>query len=88
MRSLIDRFLAAACLAGFAVAGLAQQVADPDFDPKVAKPAYATKHPKVLIDEAHNNFHTAGGRYKPFADLIASDGYQVAYLALIAGLVE
>jgi hypothetical protein len=31
-----------------------------------------------LFDEAHNNFHTAGGRYKPFADLIANDGYQVA----------
>ena len=33
--------------------------------------------PRVLFDEAHNNFHTAGGRYKPFADLITSDGYQV-----------
>jgi hypothetical protein len=55
----------------------AQQVADPNFDPKVARPAYAKNGPKVLFDEAHNNFHTAGGRYKPFADLITSDGYQV-----------
>lgn len=31
----------------------------------------------VLFDEAHNNFHTASGRYKPFADLITNDGYQV-----------
>jgi hypothetical protein len=54
-----------------------QQVADPNFDPKVARPAYPKKHPKVLFDEAHNNFHTADGRYKPFADLITSDGYQV-----------
>ncbi|MCA1631643.1 MAG: hypothetical protein LC785_09985 [Acidobacteria bacterium] len=55
-----------------------QQVADPNFDTKVAKPAYAkSRHPKVLFDEAHNNFHTAGGRYKPFADLITSDGYAV-----------
>jgi hypothetical protein len=55
-----------------------QQVADPNFDTKVAKPAYAKKkHPKVLFDEAHNNFHTASGRYKPFADLITSDGYAV-----------
>ncbi len=60
-----------------ATAGIAQQVADPDFDTKVAKPAYTKKHPKVFLDEAHNNFHTASGRYKPFADLITSDGYQV-----------
>jgi hypothetical protein len=56
----------------------AQQVADPSFDTKVAKPAYSkSTHPRVLFDEAHNNFHTASGRYKPFADLITSDGYAV-----------
>lgn len=77
MRSPTGRFFAAACVIGLAVAGLAQQVADPDFDPAVLKPAYSKKHPKVLLDEAHHNFHTASGRYKPFADLIASDGYQV-----------
>jgi len=55
----------------------AQQVADPNFDAKVAHPAYPKTGPKVLFDEAHNNFHTASGRYKPFADLITSDGYQV-----------
>jgi hypothetical protein len=59
-------------------AGGGGQRADPNFNAKVAHPAYAgTKHPRVLFDEAHNNFHTAGGRYKPFADLISSDGYQV-----------
>ena len=55
----------------------AQQVADPNFNTKVDRPAYKKKGPKVLFDEAHNNFHTAGGRYKPFADLISSDGYQI-----------
>ena len=55
----------------------AQQVADPNFDARVAHPAYAKNGPKVLFDEAHNNFHTASGRYKPFADLITNDGYQV-----------
>lgn len=58
-------------------ASQAQQVADPNFDPKVAHPAYTKKGPRVLFDEAHNNFHTASGRYKPFADLISSDGYQI-----------
>ena len=56
---------------------LAQQVADPNFDAKVAHPAYTKNGPKVLFDEAHNNFHTASGRYKPFADLITNDGYQI-----------
>ena len=53
------------------------QRSDPDFDTSVAKPAYADTHPRVLFDEAHHNFHTAGGRYKPFADLITHDGYRV-----------
>jgi hypothetical protein len=55
------------------------QRADPNFNTKVAHPAYAggPSHPRVLFDEAHYNFHTASGRYKPFAELITSDGYQV-----------
>ena len=77
MVSVSVRFFAAVCLVTLPMPGCAQQVADPDFDSKVARPAYTIKHPKVLLDEAHNNFHTAGGRYKPFADLITSDGYQV-----------
>jgi hypothetical protein len=51
-----------------------QQLADPDFKPTVSDPAYKTRHPIVFFDEAHHNFHTASGRYKPFADLIAADG--------------
>jgi hypothetical protein len=77
MKSMSGRLLAASCLIWLGVAGFAQQIADPDFDARVPRPAYTKNHPKVLLDEAHNNFHTASGRYKPFADLIASDGYQV-----------
>lgn len=77
MDRLRFRWFATTCLIAFAVGGFAQQVADPDFDTKVARPACTKKHPKVLLDEAHNNFHTASGRYKPFADLITSDGYHV-----------
>ena len=47
------------------------------FDSRVGRPAYVKQHPKVLFDEAHNNADTSGGRYKPFADLITSDGYTV-----------
>ncbi len=55
----------------------AQQFADPEFDTRVEHPAYKKNYPRVLFDEAHNNFHTATGRYKPFVDLITNDGYHV-----------
>jgi hypothetical protein len=55
-----------------------QQIADPGFNVRVDNPSYTKNFPRVLFDEAHNNFHTSTGRYKPFADLIFSDGYQVS----------
>jgi len=55
----------------------AQQMADTTFKTFVEHPAYVGSHPRVIIDEAHSNFHTADGRYKPFADLLRSDGYRV-----------
>jgi len=55
-----------------------QQVADTAFRPPIAQPAYAAgKGPVVFIDEAHKNFHTATGRYLPFAELLRRDGYVV-----------
>lgn len=53
------------------------QRADRSFDASVAQPAYTDRHPKVLFDEAHQNFHTTGGRYRPFVRLITNDGYEV-----------
>lgn len=56
----------------------AQQVADTAFRPRIEKPAYpAGTGPVVQIDEAHRNFHTATGRYLPFAELLRRDGYVV-----------
>lgn len=60
------------------VTASAQQVPDTAFRPPIEKPAYPlSKGPMVLIDEAHNNFHTATGRYLPFAELLRRDGYVV-----------
>jgi hypothetical protein len=57
---------------------LAQQVADTEFKPPIDRPAWPPgKGPLVLIDEAHFNFHTATGRYLPFAELLRRDGYVV-----------
>lgn len=56
----------------------AQQAADPNFSTTVERPAYTgEKRPRVVIDEAHDNFHTAEGRYKPLADLLRGDGYEI-----------
>lgn len=55
----------------------AQQQPDPDADVSVEKPAHVANHPRVAIDEAHNNFHTMGNRFSPFAKLMASDGCEV-----------
>ena len=54
-----------------------QQIADPNFKATVERPAYPRSHPTVVIDEAHDNFHTADGRYRPLADLLTSDGYKI-----------
>jgi len=55
---------------------LTQQVPDTTFSPPVASPAFASgMGPVVLIDEGHYNFHTLGGRFAPFARLLARDGF-------------
>lgn len=64
-------------LAAFALPAQAQQMTDPGFQPTVARPAYAAAAPVVVIDGAHNNFHTVDGRYAPFAALLRADGYEV-----------
>ena len=57
-------------------AALAQQVPDTTFTPPIAAPAFAPgAGPVVLIDEGHHNFHTLGGRFAPFARLVARDGF-------------
>jgi hypothetical protein len=63
------------CLVGSAFAQ--QQINDPDFVTRIEHPAFAKRHPRVGIDEAHRNFHTREGRYKPFAALLESDGFLV-----------
>jgi hypothetical protein len=77
MAHLIKPLAVALLLA--AGAGLAQQqVNDPDFSAQVEYPAFTKKHPRIGIDEAHRNFHTRDGRYKPFAALMESDGFVVS----------
>lgn len=61
----------------------AQQVPDTGFAPPIGEPAFsAGAGPRVIIDEAHHNFHTAAGRYQTFANLLRRDGYRVSPSAL------
>jgi hypothetical protein len=78
MNCAASRLLWALVFFPLALAAAAQQMADPNFDTRVARPAYTENGPRVLFDEAHHNFHTADGRYKPFADLVRNDGYRIA----------
>lgn len=55
----------------------AQQAPDPEFNTSVENPAYKKDGPRVMFDEAHHNFHTTEGRYKPFVDILMADGYRV-----------
>jgi hypothetical protein len=68
-------FLVISFLAGIS---FAQQIGDPDFNPPIFNPAYPPgEGSKIYIDEAHHNFHTMDGRYRPFADLLSRDGYVI-----------
>ena len=72
------KLFAALCAVVFLIAPtVAQQSPDPEFDTSVANPAYKKEGPRVMFDEAHHNFHTTEGRYKPFVDLLLNDGYRV-----------
>jgi hypothetical protein len=55
------------------------QVLDTEFTAPLRGPSAFPKGdgPMVWIDEAHHNFHTAGGRYRPFARLLEADGFRV-----------
>lgn len=58
---------------------LAQQIADSSFEPPLGRdPKHkAGSGPRVLLDEAHSNFHTSEGRYLACTKLLRRDGYTV-----------
>ena len=87
MPTLVHRLLVAlgavatvvALVGSTARAADAQQLADTNFAPPIARPAFAPgAGPRLCVDEAHHNFHTMAGRFAPFATLARRDGYRVA----------
>jgi hypothetical protein len=76
-------FLVALSIHGFLLPvfnGAAQQIADTTYNPAFIIHPEKNKAVTVAIDEGHNNFHTAEGRYKPFASILRKAGYQVRSL--------
>ncbi len=56
----------------------AQQKADAIIIPEILKPSFKIgKGPKIYVDHLHQNFHKISGRFKPFADLLTKEGYQL-----------
>ncbi len=53
---------------------------DSSFDTTVAAPAYKGDGPRVLFDDAHHNVHRPEKSYRPFVELLKSDGYAVTPL--------
>lgn len=54
------------------------QQADPDFTPQNTQQRFDEENsPVVLVDQAHHNFLTINGRYRPFFQVLESDGYTV-----------
>jgi len=78
MRPICAVFLMSVVAIAACLPASAQQVSDPDYKPAIAQPAWKPDAgPVVLLDEAHFNFHTASGRYEPFARVLRQDGYRV-----------
>ena len=78
MRRMITTLAALALGLALTAPAAAQQVADPDVDLTVARPAWSTDAgPRVVIDGGHHNFHTVDGRFAPFAALLRRDGFRV-----------
>jgi hypothetical protein len=66
------------CKPSLALRADGAQVADDNFKPQIRNPVFAVgRGPKLLLDEAHANFHTVDGRYRPFVELLRADGFVV-----------
>jgi hypothetical protein len=73
LASMVTRLLSMGAIAS------AQQVVDTTYRPLANARHARVTGPRsvVVIDQAHHNFHTAGGRYLPFARLLQDAGYVV-----------
>ena len=78
MKLICKTILLGLFLVGVSSCSDSDQQPDFDFIPKNTKSSFSELNsPVVFIDEAHNNLHSAKGRFKPFVQVLTSDGYRV-----------
>lgn len=78
MRQSLRTLSALAAVGLSAGAANAQQTGDTLFVPRLVRPAFESGGgPRVLLDEAHTNFHTLAGRFQAFGRLLTADGFVV-----------
>lgn len=78
MKSLGTRMATLATLLVLGGCSFGRQIADMDYRYAIDAPRHARgTGPRVAIDAGHGNFHTADGRFEPFARLLRDDGYRV-----------
>ena len=77
MKKIVPKIL---FLIAFLIADVSftQQRADNIIVSEIENPRFEKgKGARILIDQSHHNFHQLNGRFKPFADLMTNDGYQL-----------
>ncbi len=76
-RKLASILIAASLMTLSACKSTHVQRSDESFDAIVAEPMFSSDGPRVLFDDAHQNFHRSDGRYAPFVTLLRNDGFVV-----------
>jgi hypothetical protein len=76
-RTLVPALLFALAAAAAPAARAQVQVPDSTYAPRVARPAFTTRRPVVMVDEAHHNHFTARGFYRGLTALLEADGMRV-----------
>lgn len=95
LRTFLHTLLCAALMTtapmALAEAPVSTVVGTRDYVVTVKAPAFTKESgPRILIDEAHNNYQTIADRFKGFANLMVADGARVAPLRerISAGALE
>ena len=79
LTTLLLGFAALACSDGQTASTVEPaRTVDESYRPEIPDPAFPPgEGPVVCVDEAHNEFHSVEGTYRPFADVLTRDGYRL-----------
>lgn len=76
---MIQRHLILAAIFITSITSHGQQVVDDNYLFTNPNPSFSTNEgPKLCFDHGHYNFHNMDGNYRPFANLVRSDGFDIS----------